>query len=91
MLGIYEPLDEKLQPNKVLVIFGPSAAWGKPPSAILPEKHNPAIQTGFRGQHARTQQMLGSRDFGQIISLCGRVMTCWLSMKRKIFRYRTGA
>jgi len=63
---IYEPLDEKLQPNKVLVIFGPRRV-GKTTLLQSYLKNTTLRYKLDSGDNIRTQQMLGSRDFGQII------------------------
>jgi len=62
----YEPLDAYLQPNKVLLIYGPRRV-GK--TTLL---RNYLAHTPFRykldsGDNIRTQQVLGSQDFQQII------------------------
>ncbi|MHB1356690.1 MAG: ATP-binding protein [Anaerolineae bacterium] len=62
----YEPLDAYLQPNKVLLIYGPRRV-GK--TTLL---RNYLSHTSFRykldsGDNIRTQQVLGSQDFQQII------------------------
>ena len=63
----YEPLTSHVQPNKVLVIYGPRRV-GK--TTLL---QNYLAQTPFRykldsGDNSRTQQVLGSQDFGQILA-----------------------
>jgi len=63
---IYEPLHERLIPNKVLAIFGPRRV-GK--TTLLKTYLN---STSLRykldsGDNIRTQQTLGSQDFGQIL------------------------
>lgn len=63
----YEPLDNHLQPNKVLVIYGPRRV-GK--TTLL---QNFLGQTKLKykldsGDNIRTQQILGSQDFQQILS-----------------------
>jgi predicted AAA+ superfamily ATPase len=63
----YEPLDDYLQPNKVLVIYGPRRV-GK--TTILQAFLS---KTGFRykldsGDNIRTQQILSSQDFSRILS-----------------------
>ncbi len=63
----YEPLASYLQPNKVLVIYGPRRV-GK--TTLL---QNYLAQTQLRykldsGDNIRTQQILGSQDFGQILA-----------------------
>jgi predicted AAA+ superfamily ATPase len=62
----YEPLDARLMPNKVLVIFGPRRV-GK--TNLL---QNFLKQTTLKskldsGDNIRTQHILGSQDFGQIL------------------------
>jgi hypothetical protein len=63
----YEPLETYLQPNKVLVIYGPRRV-GK--TTLL---HNFLSQTTLRfkldsGDNIRTRQILSSQDFGQILA-----------------------
>jgi hypothetical protein len=63
----YEPLASHVQPNKVLVLYGPRRV-GK--TTLL---QNYLGQTPFRykldsGDNSRTQQILGSQDFGQILA-----------------------
>jgi hypothetical protein len=63
----YEPLDERLMPNKVLVIYGPRRV-GK--TTLL---QNYLKQTTLKykldsGDNIRTQQILSSQDFSQILS-----------------------
>jgi predicted AAA+ superfamily ATPase len=62
----YEPLDAFIQPNKALVIYGPRQV-GK--TTLLQTYLN---QTNLKykldsGDNIRTQQILGSQDFGQIL------------------------
>jgi len=62
----YEPLDQFLQPNKALVIYGPRRV-GK--TTLL---QNFLSQTALKykldsGDNIRTQQILSSQDFGQIL------------------------
>jgi len=62
----YEPLDNHLQPNKVLVIYGPRRV-GK--TTLL---QNFLSQTRLKykldsGDNIRTQQILSSQDFSQIL------------------------
>ena len=62
----YEPLEARIRPNKVLVIFGPRRV-GK--TTLL---RNYLQETKFRykldsGDNIRTQQILGSQDFSQIL------------------------
>lgn len=61
----YEPLDSRIQPNKVLIIYGPRRV-GK--TTLL---HQFLNQTAYRykldsGDNMRTQQILGSQDFSLI-------------------------
>jgi len=63
----YEPLDAYLQPNKVLVVYGPRRV-GK---TTLLQRF--LAHTSFKykldsGDNIRTQQVLGSQDFGQILA-----------------------
>lgn len=63
----YEPLDARLMPNKVLVIFGPRRV-GK--TTLL---QNFLKQTTLKykldsGDNIRTQHILGSQDFAQILN-----------------------
>lgn len=63
----YEPLDQYLHPNKVLVIYGPRRV-GK--TTLL---QNYLQQTGMKykldsGDNIRTQQTLSSQDFSQILA-----------------------
>jgi predicted AAA+ superfamily ATPase len=63
----YEPLDPYLQPNKVLVLYGPRRV-GK--TTLL---QSFLAQTTLRykldsGDNIRTQQVLSSQDFGQILA-----------------------
>ena len=63
---IYEPLEMQLTPQKVLVIYGPRRV-GK--TTLL---QNYLKQTSLKykldsGDNVRTQQILGSQDFGQIL------------------------
>jgi hypothetical protein len=63
----YEPLDEFLQPNKVVVIYGPRRV-GK--TTLL---QNYLAQTNFHykldnGDNIITQQILSSQDFNQILA-----------------------
>lgn len=62
----YEPLDPRLMPNKVLVIYGPRRV-GK--TTLL---QNLLKQTNYKykldsGDNIRTQQLLSSQDFAQIL------------------------
>lgn len=63
---IYEPLDDKLLPNRVLVIFGPRRV-GKTTLLQSYLKNTSLRYKLDSGDNIRTQQVLGSRDFGQII------------------------
>ncbi|HON13097.1 MAG TPA: ATP-binding protein [Treponema sp.] len=61
----YEPLDSKIQPNKVLILYGPRRV-GK--TTLL---HQFLQHTAYRykldsGDNIRTQQILGSQDFSLI-------------------------
>lgn len=63
----YEPLEPRIMPNKVLVIFGPRRV-GK--TTLL---QNYLRQTGLKykldsGDNLRTQQILSSQDFEQILA-----------------------
>jgi predicted AAA+ superfamily ATPase len=63
----YEPLELHLQPNKVVLIYGPRRV-GK--TTML---NNLLSQTGLKykldsGDNIRTQQILGSQDFTQILA-----------------------
>lgn len=63
----YEPLDPRLMPNKALIIYGPRRV-GK--TTLL---HNFLQQTPLKykldsGDNIRTQQILSSQDFGQILA-----------------------
>jgi predicted AAA+ superfamily ATPase len=62
----YEPLDALLQPNKVLVVYGPRRV-GK--TTLL---QNYLKQTGLKykldsGDNIRTQQIMSSQDFAEIL------------------------
>lgn len=64
---IYEPLEDRLAPNKVLVIFGPRRV-GK--TTLMQSCLN---QTKLKykldsGDNIRTQQILSSQDFNQILA-----------------------
>ena len=63
---IYEPLDERLTPNKALVIYGPRRV-GK--TTLLQNfLNNTALKYKLdSGDNIRTQQILGSQDFDQIL------------------------
>ena len=63
----YEPIDQYLHPNKVLVVYGPRLV-GK--TTLL---QNYLKQTGLKykldsGDNIRTQQILSSQDFSQILA-----------------------
>lgn len=63
----YEPLDSQLQPNKVLVIYGPRRV-GK---TTLLTRFLAGTSLKYRldsGDNIRTQQLLGSQDFSQILA-----------------------
>lgn len=65
----YEPLESYLQPSKVLVIYGPRRV-GK--TTLL---QNFLAHTALKykldsGDNVRTQQVLSSQDFGQILDYC---------------------
>lgn len=67
IIRAYEPLETHLQPNKVVVIYGPRRV-GK---TMLLQSY--LAQTPLRykldsGDNIRTQQVLGSQDFSQILS-----------------------
>src|SRR3989344_1321123 len=63
----YQNLDDYLEPNKVLVIYGPRQV-GK--TTLL---QSYLSQTGLKykidsGDNLKTQQIIGSQDFSQILS-----------------------
>jgi predicted AAA+ superfamily ATPase len=62
----YEPLDRRLQSNKVMVIYGPRRV-GK--TTLLQNflKQTPLKYKLDSGDNIRTQQILSSQDFGQIL------------------------
>ncbi len=62
----YEPLDAFLQPNKVLAVFGPRRV-GKTTLLQAYLKDTPLKYKLDSGDNLRTQQVLGSQDFGQIL------------------------
>lgn len=62
----YEPLDRHLAPNKVLVIFGPRRV-GKTTMLQNYLKQTPLKYKLDSGDNIRTQQILSSQDFGQIL------------------------
>ena len=62
----YEPLDAHLQPNKVLVIYGPRRV-GK---TTLLQGYLKQTELKYKldsGDNIRTQQILSSQDFNQIL------------------------
>lgn len=64
---IYEPLEERLTPNKVLVIYGPRRV-GK---TTLMQSCLNQTKLKFKldsGDNIRTQQILSSQDFSQILA-----------------------
>lgn len=63
----YEPLDALLQPNKVLVIYGPRRV-GKTTLLQNYLSHTTLKYKLDSGDNIRTQQILSSQDFGQILS-----------------------
>jgi predicted AAA+ superfamily ATPase len=65
-LRAYEPLDAHLQPNKVLVIYGPRRV-GK--TTLLQQylQHTPYRYKLDSGDNLRTQQILSSQDFTRIL------------------------
>jgi predicted AAA+ superfamily ATPase len=62
----YEPLDDYLTPNKVLVIYGPRRV-GKTTLLQNYLKQTPLKYKLDSGDNLRTQQILSSQDFGQIL------------------------
>ncbi len=62
----YEPLDSHLFPNKVLVIYGPRRV-GKTTLLQNYLKQTPLKFKLDSGDNIRTQQILSSQDFGQIL------------------------
>jgi uncharacterized protein len=62
----YEPLGERLMPNKVLVIYGPRRV-GKTTLLQNYLKQTPLKYKLDSGDNIRTQQILSSQDFGQIL------------------------
>ena len=62
----YEPLDAHLQPNRVLVIYGPRRV-GKTTLLRGFLEQTPLKYKLDSGDNIRTQQVLGSQDFGQIL------------------------
>ena len=63
----YEPLDQHLRPNKVLVIYGPRRV-GKTTLLQTFLKQTELKYKLDSGDNIRTQQILSSQDFGQILS-----------------------
>jgi predicted AAA+ superfamily ATPase len=63
----YEPLDAHLRPNKVLVIYGPRRV-GKTTLLTRFLKSTPLKYKLDSGENIRTQQILGSQDFNQILA-----------------------
>jgi uncharacterized protein len=63
----YEPLDAHLRPNKVLVIYGPRRV-GKTTLLTRFLKSTPLKYKLDSGENIRTQQILGSQDFSQILA-----------------------
>lgn len=63
----YEPLDTFLEPNKVLVIFGPRRV-GKTTLLQTFLQQTPLKYKLESGDNIRAQQILSSQDFGQILS-----------------------
>jgi predicted AAA+ superfamily ATPase len=62
----YEPLEERIHPNKVLVIFGPRRV-GKT-TLLKNYLQNTSLKYKLdSGDNIRTQQILGSQDFSQIL------------------------
>jgi predicted AAA+ superfamily ATPase len=64
---MYEPLDTYLAPNKVLVIYGPRRV-GKTTLLQNYLKHTPFKYKLDSGDNIRTQQILSSQDFSQILA-----------------------
>ena len=67
----YHPLETYLQPNKVLVIYGPRRV-GK---TTLLESYLAQTRLRYKldsGDNIRTQQILSSQDFGQILAYVQR-------------------
>ena len=62
----YEPLDTYLQPNKVLVIYGPRRV-GKTTMLQRYLAQTPLRYKLDSGDNIRTQQVLSSQDFSQIL------------------------
>lgn len=63
----YEPLTQHLHPNKVLVIYGPRRV-GKTTLLQNYLQDTPLKYKLDSGDNIRTQQILSSQDFGQILS-----------------------
>ena len=66
----YEPLNAHLQPNKVLVIYGPRRV-GKTTHLTQFLKSTPLKYKLDSGENFRTPQILGSQDFSQILADIG--------------------
>ena len=62
----YEPLDNHLQPNKVLVIYGPRRV-GKTTLLLAYLSQTTLKYKLDSGDNIRTQQLLSSQDFSQIL------------------------
>ena len=65
----YEPLESYLQPNKVLVIYGPRRV-GKTTLLQNYLAHTPLKYKLDSGDNIRTQQILSAQDFNQILDYC---------------------
>jgi len=65
----YEPLDTHIHPNKVLLIYG-ARQVGKTTLLRNYLKHSKFRILLLSGDDIRIQQILGSQDFSQILSLC---------------------
>lgn len=63
----YEPLEDHLQTNKVLVVYGPRRV-GKTTLLQTLLAHTPLKYKLDSGDNIRTQQILSSQDFSQILS-----------------------
>jgi predicted AAA+ superfamily ATPase len=63
---VYEPLDKYLEPNKVLVIYGPRRV-GKTTLLQAYLQHTSLKYKLDSGDNVRTQQILSSQDFSQIL------------------------
>jgi uncharacterized protein len=64
---IYEPLEDRLAPNKVLVIYGPRRV-GKTTLMQSCLKQTKLKYKLDSGENIRTQQILSSQDFSQILA-----------------------